>query len=134
MKTKLSTLALLSMLAIATTSYGKINPVKDAVTVQNGTETDYQKFKREQEDKMRENDREIANLKAKMAKEDQSVRVKYDKKIEKMEEKNNDLKKKMANFHDEGNDTKWKAFKRDFSKSMDELGSSMKDLTKSYPK
>jgi hypothetical protein len=61
-------------------------------------------------------------------------REKYDKKIVKMEVKNSELKKKMANYKDEGDDTKWKAFKRDFSKSMDELGTSMKDLTKSYPK
>jgi hypothetical protein len=67
MKTKLTTLTMLGMLAIAPAYiFGKTNPVKGQVIIQNGTESDYQKYKREQEEKIRDNEKEIADLKRKI--------------------------------------------------------------------
>ena len=39
------------------------------------------------------------------------------------------MKNKLDGYQDDGND-KWKTFKAEFSKEMDDLGKSIKDLTK----
>jgi len=45
-----------------------------------------------------------------------------------LENKNNDLKIKLANFKEDSQDN-WESFKTEFSKDMNELGQAFKDLT-----
>jgi hypothetical protein len=99
------------------------------------TASDYQRYKKEEEVKIRNNEKTIADLRADLAKDNQANRDKYNQRISKLEQKNNELKKKIEEYKEDKNDSpRWNSFKKDFGKSMDELGQSMKDLVKDYKK
>ncbi|MBK7408934.1 MAG: hypothetical protein IPJ40_13250 [Saprospirales bacterium] len=51
----------------------------------------------------------------------------YAQRIETLEQKNRDLRTKMANY--EQNQSDWESFKREFNHDMDELGQALKDFT-----
>jgi len=74
------------------------------------------------------NEKAIADFNLKIAKEKKEVRTDYLKKIAELDKKNTDMKIKLNSYKDDGND-KWKKFKMEFSKEMDDLGASIKDLT-----
>ncbi len=89
---------------------------------------DYQRFRNETAQKISENDKKIAELKAKRADEIKEDKAKYDAKVVALEQKNNELKRKA-----EGSETvktsAWTSFKREFNHDMDELGKALKDIT-----
>ncbi|MBA4239498.1 MAG: peptidase M23 [Sphingobacteriaceae bacterium] len=89
---------------------------------------EYIKFQLESEERMIENDRQIAELKANKTQLKKEAKADYDKAIKDIEEKNSALRVKMNEYKEEGND-KWESFKREFNHDMDELGKSLKDLT-----
>jgi len=88
---------------------------------------DYQKFKKEAEDKISQNKMKIAELKKKQSKDNKETKETYDKKVMSLEQKNNELKKKI-----DGSATTqtsaWSSFKREFNHDMDELGHAIKDI------
>jgi nitrate/TMAO reductase-like tetraheme cytochrome c subunit len=102
--------------------------------LQTDTMSDYLKFKKESEVKIKDNEKSISDLKKDMAKENQATKDKYNQRISKIEKKNKEMKKNIEDYKEDNNHPKWNAFKRDFSKSMDELGQSIKDLVKDYKK
>ena len=51
------------------------------------------------------------------------------KKLADLERENTDMKKQMDDYKSDGKD-KWETFKAGFNKSMDDLGESLKDLTR----
>ena len=55
------------------------------------------------------------------------VKEKYDKKVSALEQKNNDLKKKIEASNNTQS-SKWSSFKREFNHDMDELGHAIKDI------
>ena len=71
-----------------------------------------------------ENEKKIAEYKA--LKADNKVAI--NEKIESIEKKNKELKIKMENYKDDGEEN-WKTFKSEFNRDMDELGKALKDLT-----
>lgn len=71
-----------------------------------------------------ENEKRIAEYKALKAEN----KVTINEKIVAIEKKNNDLKTKMENYKDDGEEN-WKTFKSEFNRDMDELGQALKDLT-----
>jgi hypothetical protein len=75
------------------------------------------------------NDKSIADFNLTLANKKMDERAEYVKKIKSLEQKNADLKKKLDNYKADGNE-KWKTFKAEFSEEMDDLGKSIKDLTK----
>jgi len=57
------------------------------------------------------------------------VKAQYKKDVAALNEKNRDLKKKLEEYKDEGED-KWKEFKSNFKRDMDSVGKSMRNLFK----
>jgi predicted RNase H-like nuclease (RuvC/YqgF family) len=96
--------------------------------VRNDSITEYQQFKKESEERIIANDKSIAEFKAKLASMKKESRSDYEKVIAGLEQKNSDLKKKLENFKDEGQEN-WKSFKNEFNHDMDELGEALKNLT-----
>jgi len=94
---------------------------------------EYTKFQTESEARMVENDKQIAELKANKTQLKKEAKADYDKAIKDIEEKNSALRIKMTEYKEKGND-KWESFKREFNHDMDELGQSLKDLTKNNTK
>jgi anion-transporting ArsA/GET3 family ATPase len=73
------------------------------------------------------NEQMIAELKARASKVKASARADYDKKVNELEEWNNDMKSRLANFKDEEQDN-WVSFKAEFSRDMKELGKAISDF------
>jgi hypothetical protein len=74
------------------------------------------------------NEKAISDFNAKIAKEKKQKRAEYLEDIAKLEKKNTEMKVKLNSYKDNGSD-KWKIFKMEFIKEMDDLGKSIKDLT-----
>lgn len=74
------------------------------------------------------NEKTIADFNLKTAKKKKEVKADYLKEIAAIEKKNTDMKMRLNSYKDDGND-KWRTFKTEFSKEMDDLGKSIKDLT-----
>ncbi|MES2618625.1 MAG: peptidase M23 [Bacteroidota bacterium] len=85
-------------------------------------------FKQETNEKIAANELVIADLKSKMSKVKKDEKAAYIEQIAVLEKKNTDLKIRMENYNEDGND-KWESFKREFNHDMDELGKSLNDLT-----
>ncbi len=92
-------------------------------------QTELENFRKESTEKISENERIIADFRAKIAKEKKEVRVVYEKKIAELEVKNNQLKAKITDYKAETREN-WDSFKTEFSHDMDELGNAFRDLTK----
>jgi hypothetical protein len=91
------------------------------------TAEEWKAFKSESEQKISDNEKRIAELKVKMAKPGKVLDPVYEKKIDILEDKNNDLRTKLATYdHSQSN---WESFKSEFNHDMDELGQSLKDFT-----
>nr|MBP8086991.1 hypothetical protein [Saprospiraceae bacterium] len=84
-------------------------------------------FKSDAEIKIKENEVRIGELKVKMKKSGKTFDAMYEKNIIALEEKNKDLKTRIASY--ETNQSDWDAFTREFNHDMDELGQALKDLT-----
>lgn len=59
--------------------------------------------------------------------------IEYEKIINDLERKNDDLKAKISTYKDNSKDA-WESFKREFSHDMEELGESLKDLSENNVK
>jgi|SRR5579859_4599482 len=88
---------------------------------------DFQRFKKEAEVKIRENQMKITELKAKKSDDSREIRQKYDKKVLALEQKNNELRSKIKKSDGTKPDM-WTSFKREFNHDMEELGRAFKDL------
>jgi hypothetical protein len=87
---------------------------------------DYQRFNTEAQVQIMDNDKKIAELRAKKASDNKEIREKYDKKVLALEQRNNDLKKKIKNAAYTKTD-KWASFKREFLHDMSEFVHAFKD-------
>jgi len=88
---------------------------------------DFQKFKADALAKIKENKKQIAILKEKKATGTEADQQKYDKAVAALEQKNNDLKRKIRNADDTPT-SGWAAFKRSFNNSMEDLACAMKNV------
>ena len=89
---------------------------------------DVEKYRKETADKIAGNEKIEADFNARIMNDRQEARDEYKKKIAVLDQKDSDMKKKMADYKLEGKD-KWIAFKEGFNKDMDVLGQDWKDLT-----
>jgi thymidylate synthase len=89
----------------------------------------YEAFKLESDNKIAENEKVIAELKAKAKMESNAAKRDFEKELAVLEQKNQSLKEKMSYYKDEGDD-KWESFKMEFDQDIDSLGQALKDLTK----
>jgi hypothetical protein len=90
--------------------------------------SDYQKFKKESDLKIKDNEKSIADLKAKSSKISQKNQASYQKNVGELEQKNTKLKNELADYK-EGTPDKWTSFKTEFNHDMNELGKAIKDFT-----
>jgi F0F1-type ATP synthase membrane subunit b/b' len=94
---------------------------------------DYQKdidsYRIETADKFAANDKSLADFRARIKDQKADAKADYEKKLAELERKNTDMKKQMDDYKADGKD-KWETFKTGFSKSMDDLGQSFKDLAR----
>jgi len=136
MKNKLFTLAVIGCMAgiclagCAKTSEQKVEGAKQELK---DAKADYlaewQNFKTESEEQIKANEDRIDAFKSKMEKADTKTKVKYNKAVAELEQRNRDLKRKLEEYKDEG-ESKWREFKTNFSHDMDAVGKTMKDLFK----
>jgi wyosine [tRNA(Phe)-imidazoG37] synthetase (radical SAM superfamily) len=88
---------------------------------------DYEKFRKEAEMDISDNNTKIANLKSIKRSDDKSANEKYDKKLMALEQRNNDLKNKL-NGSSSTKTSAWSSFKREFNHDMSEFGKAFKDI------
>jgi len=89
----------------------------------------YEAFKLESDNKIAENEKIIAELKAKAKMDGDAAKQEFEKELAALEQKNQSLKEKMSYYKDEGS-KEWESFKIEFDRDMDNLGKALKDLTK----
>lgn len=88
---------------------------------------DFKKFKESIEKKLIENEKVIADLKARNNSKDKAVQAAYAKELKNLELKNEMLVSKIDNYK-QGPAQKWELFKVDFNRDLDELGKSISTL------
>ena len=89
---------------------------------------EWQNFKDEMNAAIEKNDARIEELKQKIKNTGKAADAAYDKKIDALKEKNEQLKIKMDTYKNDA-DSDWQSFKREFNHDMDELGNALKDIT-----
>jgi predicted RNase H-like nuclease (RuvC/YqgF family) len=89
--------------------------------------TEYQKFRLEYDERIIANEKTLADYKARIANENKENRAPHEKRLALLEQKNNDLKQKLSNYYEDGENA-WGSFKSEFSQEMDELGKSLKAI------
>lgn len=87
-----------------------------------------EEFKKESEEIFAANEKRIAEFKVKIAEEKLENKAILEKRLDEMEQKNIEMKKKLASYKNDGNE-KWNTFKDEFNHDMKELGKAFKDLT-----
>lgn len=100
---------------------------KDLKEAKVDSAADFQRFKQDAENKIRDNQNKIALLKAKKADDNKEIRDKYNKKVLAIETQNDELKTKIK----EANTTKtdmWSSFKRGFNHDMEAVENAIKNI------
>lgn len=106
--------------------------LKDATTKaaeearKNAEVEEWAAFKSESETAIAENEKVIAELKAKMKKSGKTLDALYAQRIDELEVKNSAMRTRISAYKNENKD--WESFKREFNHDMNELGSALKDL------
>jgi uncharacterized protein YhaN len=90
--------------------------------------TDIENYRRDIDEMIAANDRTITEFKAKMKNQKRQISADYKKKIDQLEQKNSELKKRMDEYKAGGKEN-WDKFKAEFDHDMAELGKAFKDLT-----
>ncbi|MGM0621697.1 MAG: hypothetical protein ACQETJ_11675 [Bacteroidota bacterium] len=93
--------------------------------------TEFQQFKTDFQNQISANEKTIAGLKLSIADASQEDKVLYEKKLAELEEKNNDLRIKLAEYK-EGETDQWQSFKMEIKRDMDELGKEFSNFKDSY--
>jgi thioredoxin-related protein len=90
--------------------------------------SEFEQFKTDFQNQIAINEKTIAGLKLSIVGASQENKVLYEKKLAELEERNNELKIKLAEYK-EGEEDQWKTFKLEFKRDMDELGKAFSDFT-----
>jgi hypothetical protein len=105
--------------------------VKDAKlelkAAQTENDKDYREFKTEVDLKISNNEKSIADLKVKINASEEKDKAKYEKKVDALELRNIELKKKISDYKYEGGD-QWVVFKRGFNKDLKSVGKAIKNV------
>jgi hypothetical protein len=91
-------------------------------------QADINAYRIETANRIAANELAIAKFNVKIANEKKEAKADYLKKIAALEKRNTEMKVRLQDYKDDG-DSKWKTFKAEFGKEMDDLGKSIKDLT-----
>lgn len=111
--------------------------VTEAKTDLDKAEADYtadmEKYRKETDERIAANQKSIDEFNERISKEKKEARKEYREKIDALNEKNRDMKKRLDDYKGEGNE-KWQSFKREFNHDMDELGNAVRDIGKNNVK
>ena len=94
---------------------------------QRKSDFEFQKFKKECQVKIRQNEKRIAVLNTKISKFHSREKAEYQRNLRVLEQKNTKLKRQLANYKNKQQD-KWVSFKLEFNHDIDELGESLRDF------
>ncbi|MBK7713328.1 MAG: hypothetical protein IPJ37_22145 [Bacteroidales bacterium] len=100
---------------------------QDLIVAQKDSVSDYQQLTKESNDKFKTNEKNIADLRSKIVINNSKDQAADQKKVSNLEQKNNDLKKELAEYKVEGQ-TKFSTFKTKFNRDLDELSKELKDF------
>ena len=89
---------------------------------------DWVKFKRDNDQDVASNERRTIDLRREVAAIETRHRAKYSDRITELERRNYELRDRVNNCKDEG-DVQWQAFKKSMKLDMDNLKSSLKNVT-----
>jgi F0F1-type ATP synthase membrane subunit b/b' len=110
------------------TSFGNVEKAKnDFSQVIKDSTNNYQKFKKESEERIGKYEKEIAELKVKIANEKKDGISDYEKIISDLEQKTIIMKKDLKEYREDGK-ADWKSFKTNFNNNMDNLGIAISNL------
>jgi small-conductance mechanosensitive channel len=90
---------------------------------------EWKTFKHDSEQAIEANEKRIVAFQQKMEQAGADTKAKYSEDVSALEQKNRDLKRKLADYKDEGR-SKWEKFKANFSQDIDGIGKTMRDLFK----
>ena len=99
---------------------------KDRAQAQKVSKAEYRRFKKDAQAKIAANSEKIDKLKAEYPENSNSaVRADYYRRVAALEQKNNDLKRRVKEAKPDGN---WSRFKSEFNHDLDDLGKPFKGL------
>jgi len=98
---------------------------KDLNNAQNELNAEYPAYRTDAEKRIADNEERIADLKRKINTGGKPLDNARARKIQELEDRNAELRSRLYGY--EKAHTDWESFKRDFNKSMDELGNSIRD-------
>ena len=99
----------------------------DLAVAKKDSVTEYQTLTNESNLKFKSNEKSITDLRTTIAKSNSKEMVNDQKKVSLLEEKNNNLKKELADYKELGQ-TKFTAFKSEFNRDLDQLSKELKDF------
>jgi hypothetical protein len=100
---------------------------QDLKIAQKDSVSEYQKLTKESEIKFKSNEKSIADLRAAITKGNSKEQATDQKKVSLMEDKNNSLKKELADYKELGQ-TQFTAFKAEYKRDQDQLAKELKDF------
>ena len=100
---------------------------QDLKTAQKDSVSEYQKLTKESEVKFKSNEKSIADLRAAITKSNSKEQATDQKKLSLLEDKNNSLKKELAEYKVLGQ-TQFATFKKEFNRDLDQLAKELKDF------
>ena len=89
---------------------------------------DVEAYRLQTADKIADNEKNIIEFNARIEAKKKDANADYKKKVAELDKKNNDMKKKMADYKASGKEN-WENFKTEFNHDMDALGQAFKDLS-----
>ena len=93
----------------------------------------YSNYRKEINDRLIENDKQIAEIRAKIKMQSASVRAKMNKDLDALNKKNEEFKLQMKNQKD-GLYSDWESFKQSYNTNMDNLGKSISEMAQNNMK
>jgi Ni/Co efflux regulator RcnB len=100
---------------------------KDLKVAQKDSISEYQKLTKESEVKFKSNEKCITDLRAAITKSNSKAQATNQKKVSLLEEKNNNLRKELADYKVLGQ-TQFNTFKTEFNRDLDQLAKELKDF------
>ncbi len=128
-----SVIALTSITAFSQENKQAANARKDLREAKLDSADDYNRFKKEAEATIKENEKKISELKAKKSEANKEEKEKYNKKVQALEQKNKNLKIKIEGASKTTTEM-WASFKREFNHDIDEIGKAIRDIAKDNTK
>ena len=89
---------------------------------------EFQNFRKESQNKIRNNEKRISALKTKVTNLHSREKAGYQKNLQALERKNDKLKRKLSGYNEKQQD-KMMSFKRDFNRDLDEVSDALKDFS-----